>query len=115
LVAEIVSINEESWDDEVKIAKSPVVVYFYATRCQPCEIVSPVVKKLAAEYDGSLRFVKVDVDKSRKIADYYVVDEIPRLIIFRDGKMYEQVTGADNIEKRCKNLIARNVEGGDRI
>jgi thioredoxin 1 len=108
MVAEILSVNEESWENEVKKAKSPVVVYFFTTGCESCEEVLAAVKKLAAEYHGSIKFAKMDIDKTRKIADYYVVDEIPRLIIFIDGKMREQVTGSNNIEHRCRNLIARN-------
>ena len=59
-----------------------------------CRAVAPVVDELAAEYDGQLKVGKVDVDAEQQLAADFGVRSIPTLLIFKDGKMAEQIVGA---------------------
>ncbi len=74
------------------------VVDFYADWCGPCRIVSPVIEKLAGEYDGKAKFAKLDVDASPSIAEKFGVASIPTLIVFKNGRPVERIIGATPAE-----------------
>lgn len=70
------------------------VVDFYADWCGPCKIVSPIIEKLATEYDGKGKFAKLDVDASPDIAEKFQVYSIPTVFIFKNGKPIDRIVGA---------------------
>ena len=72
----------------------PVVVDFWATWCQPCLILGPILEKVAADSGGSFELVKVDVDSNQELAAQYGVQGIPMVVAFRDGKIADSFTGA---------------------
>ena len=72
--------------------KLPCVVDFYATWCGPCRKVSPIMEKIAKEYDGMLTVYKIDVDKEPKLAATFEVRNIPTvLFIPKEGQPMKQV------------------------
>jgi len=83
-------------DFESKVIKSgkPVLIDFWAIWCQPCKAISPMVEELAGEYAGKIDFYKVDTDRNKANAGKYGVRGIPTLILFKDGKVVDQVVGA---------------------
>lgn len=89
-------VTEQSFEaDVLEESKSgPVFVDFWAPWCGPCRIVSPIVEELADDYQGKMKFAKIDVDQAQNIALKYQVMSIPTLMIFKDGKPFEQVIGA---------------------
>jgi thioredoxin 1 len=88
------AVTSDIWENEVLESSVPVVVDFYANWCGPCRFVAPAIAALASEYDGKIKFVKLDVDKSEDIADQYNVQSIPTIIIFKSGKKVGSVIGA---------------------
>ena len=72
----------------------PVVVDFWAAWCQPCQILGPILEKVAAEADGAFELVKVDVDSNQELSAQYGVQGIPMVVAFRDGKIVDSFTGA---------------------
>ncbi len=66
--------------------ETPVLVDFYADWCQPCHILSPIVKQVAKAYEGRLRVIKIDVDRNPAIAQQYGIRGIPTLILFKKGQ-----------------------------
>lgn len=86
--------SEQTFDTDVLQAKGPVVVDFYATWCGPCKQMMPVIAKLAAQYDGRAKFVRVDIDKNRTLAAQYQVTAIPTFVLFKDGRRGDTFTGA---------------------
>jgi putative thioredoxin len=72
----------------------PVVVDFWATWCQPCQILGPILEKVAADAAGAFELVRVDVDSNQELAAQYDVQGIPMVIAFRDGKIADTFTGA---------------------
>jgi len=72
----------------------PVIIDFYATWCGPCQAMAPMLKRLAQEYDGRIKVLKVDVDKNRALAAAARIQSIPTLFfITKDGNIERQVGG----------------------
>ena len=82
----IVEITQDNFEAEVTQSKLPVLVDFWASWCGPCRMLSPVVDELAEQYDGKVKFGKVNVDEQPQLAMAYNVQSIPTLLLFKDGQ-----------------------------
>ncbi len=87
-------INDRNFEQEVLKSDLPVVVDFWAPWCGPCRMVGPTVDKLSEEYEGRLKFCKLNVDENRDMAAKYQVMSIPLLLFFKDGQLVDQSLGA---------------------
>ena len=97
--------DESNFEAEVLQSDLPVFVDFYADWCGPCKMMSPVIDKLAEEYNGRIKVGKVNVDEEQELAINFNVMSIPMLAVFRDGKMVNQTVGLhslDQLEKFVK-------------
>ena len=89
-----VHVTDQDFDQEVLHSDTPVLVDFWADWCAPCKMIAPIVDELADEYDGRVKFAKLDVDANPGMAIKYGVRSIPMLLVFKGGKPVEQVIGA---------------------
>ena len=92
-MANIPEIDESTFDSEVLTGPDPVLVDFSAVWCAPCKMLDPIVEELAGEWDGKVKFVKLDVDHAPGIAMKYQVLGVPTLMLFVDGESRERITG----------------------
>jgi thioredoxin 1 len=103
-----VELSEINFEQEVLKSNTPVLVDFWAVWCGPCKMIAPIVDELSVEYEGKLKIGKVDVDNHQQIAMQYGIRSIPTLLIFKDGKVVEQIVGAapkkSLVEKLSKHL-----------
>lgn len=89
-----IELTEVNFDKEVLEASLPVLVDFWAPWCGPGKMVGPIVKELSEEYSGKLNVGKLNTDESPVIAERYGIRSIPTLIVFKNGKVVEQLVGA---------------------
>jgi len=98
--------DEKSWQVDVVNSDIPVFVDFWAEWCGPCRMVSPVVEELSKDYEGKVKFVKVNVDEANEIASKFNVFSIPTLIMLNKGEIISQQVGAASKES-YKSMIDR--------
>ncbi len=101
--------DTKTWETDVIQSSLPVFVDFWAEWCGPCRMVSPVVEELSSEYEGKVKFVKVNVDEANELASKYNVFSIPTLAIINKGKIVSQQVGAASKES-YKNMIDKALE-----
>jgi thioredoxin 1 len=90
----IMTLTDDTFDEQVKGAEVPVLVDFWAEWCGPCKMISPVLEEIAQEQAGKLQIAKVNVDDSLGVASRFAVQSIPTLILFKDGEPQVKVIGA---------------------
>lgn len=93
-MSSVLSVTDNTFEQEVLKAELPVLVDFWAPWCGPCKAVAPVVEDLSKEYEGRLKVVKLNTDENPKTAQAYSIKGIPSLFLFKSGVVVEQVVGA---------------------
>ncbi len=87
-------LTEQDFNDFVAGSDVPVVVDFWAEWCGPCRLVHPELEKIATEYEGKVRVVKLNIDEAPSVAARYGIMSIPTIALFVDGAVRSQVVGA---------------------
>ncbi|HEC22938.1 MAG TPA: thioredoxin [Chloroflexi bacterium] len=89
-----VHATDATFEQEVLRSPLPVIVDFWAPWCGPCHMIAPTLEKLAREYAGRLRIVKVNVDENPHYAGVYGVQGIPTLLMVNRGQAIDRLVGA---------------------
>lgn len=92
-MANVAEVTTQNFESEVLQSQQPVVVDFMAQWCGPCRMISPLLEKLAAQYEGRLKIVKLDTDAHPEVAARYGVQRIPNLTFIKDGEVVDQAIG----------------------
>jgi len=93
MAKDTVTVLDATFKSEVLESATPVLVDFWATWCAPCLAIAPSLEELATQYKGQVKVVKVDVDENNQIAQEYGIRSIPTLLMFKGGKVVEQIVG----------------------
>jgi thioredoxin 1 len=107
-MADLIELNDATFEDEVVKQSGPVVVDFGAEWCHPCKQLDPIVEKLAEEWGSKVKFVKLDIDHNTETTMKYGVMGVPTLLLFVDGEPVERLTGfvpRQKIEKAFGSYI----------
>ena len=93
------TLGDDNFEQEVLGSSQPVLVDFWAPWCGPCLAMAPAIEELAVDFEGVARVGKVNVDENPGLASTYGIQSIPTLMIFRNGKVVDQVVGL--VQKRA--------------
>ena len=85
-----------------------VLVDFYASWCAPCQKMMPIIEQLQTQYAGKVTIVKADADASKALMQTHQVDEIPTLLLYKDGKLTERLIGLQTAD-RLTELLDKNL------
>lgn len=88
-----ISVNKNNFNQEVLNSDKPILMDFWAPWCGPCRMVVPLVEEIAKER-SDIKVVKINVDEEQELAMQFGVMSIPTLVVMRNGKIVNQVTGA---------------------
>ncbi len=105
----IAEVNDSNFEAEVLQSTQPVLVDFWAGWCGPCRAVAPAVDAVATSYEGKLKVMKMNVDENNQTPTRYGIRGIPALLLFKDGKVAEQIVGnvpKDVIDQRVSKVLA---------
>jgi thioredoxin 1 len=109
MAGEFVSeVNDAEFEQKVLQSDTPVLVDFWAAWCGPCRALAPVVDAVAEQYNGKLKVMKMDVDKNNMTPGRYGIRGIPALLVFKGGKVAEQIVGfvpKDTIDETLKRVL----------
>src|SRR3989344_3172601 len=92
-----IEVTDATFEKEVLQSELPVVVDFWAERCGPCRVMTPIVENLALEYKDKVKFAKLNVDENMATAQVYTVMSIPTFILFKEGQPVKRFVGARSI------------------
>ncbi len=104
----MLEFTDQNFEKEVLRSKVPVLVDFWASWCMPCLKIAPLVEELSNEYDGKIKFGKMNVENDQKFAQQYGIRSIPTLLIFKDGKIASQLIGVQpkrNLVEKIKEVL----------
>jgi len=90
----LVEITDGNFESLVLKSPTPFLLDLSAEWCGPCKAMLPVIEQLSSEYSGRVGFGSIDIDKNPKVPTQFQVRSIPTLLLFREGKVLGQLTGA---------------------
>ena len=101
---EIVLTDQNFEEEVIKSNPVPVLVDFWAPWCGPCQMIGPMIKELAEEFDGKIKVGKLNVDENPETAGKYEIISIPCLKIFKKGEVADEIIGLQPKEAIVEKL-----------
>ncbi|QRP64921.1 thioredoxin [Rhodanobacter sp. FDAARGOS 1247] len=110
-VSHVFDVDQQTFEADVLQASlsTPILVDFWATWCEPCKTLGPMLEKLAAEFNGAFRLGKVDVDSQQELAGMFGIKSIPTVMLVKDGQVLDGFAGALP-EGQLREFLLRHVQ-----
>jgi thioredoxin 1 len=105
---EVMNVGDAEFKKEVLESSTPVLVDFWATWCAPCRAIAPALEELASQYKGKVKVAKINVDDNQDVPQQYGIRSLPTLLMFKGGKVVEQIVGAvpkNKLEDAFKKVV----------
>ena len=90
----ITEVTDDSFEDEVLKSSEPVLVDYWAEWCGPCKMITPVLEEIAADYNGKIKVVKLNIDDNPDTPPKFGIRGIPTLMLFKGGEVEATKVGA---------------------
>ena len=103
-----IELNESNFDHVIVNSEIPVIVDFWAPWCGPCKMMAPIFKEVAEQYPLKALFAKVNTEDQQNLGAKYAIRSIPTLVVYKNGKEIERVSGALDPLK-LSNLVNKNL------
>ena len=87
-------VTDQTFDQEVTRAGTPVLVDFFATWCAPCKAIAPVLDEISRDLAGKLKVVKVDIDAAEELASSFAITAVPTLVLMKGGREVQRLAPA---------------------
>jgi len=104
----MLEFTDANFEKEVIQSDVPVLVDFWAIWCMPCLKIAPIVEELSGEYQGKMKFGKMNVEENPNTPQKYGIRSIPTLLIFKNGQVVSQIVGMQakrNLEGKIREVL----------
>jgi len=101
-------VMDNNFNEEISVNDVPVVVDFWAPWCGPCKMLGPVIEELSNEYNGKVKFLKLNVDNNPVVSQQFRVSSIPTVMIFKGGSTVDTMVGF-RPKAALKELIDKHI------
>ncbi|HOX11172.1 MAG TPA: thioredoxin [Candidatus Moranbacteria bacterium] len=101
-------LTDDNFEKEIQKTEKLSLVDFYATWCEPCSMLAPVLEKIEKEFEEKIVLLKANVDDNQLNAQKFKVDRIPMVVLFKNGEPVDSFTGFKP-ELEIKEWLEKNI------
>lgn len=103
------NLTDENFEKKISSQELPVLIDFFATWCEPCKILGPILEKVAKEFEGKLIFIKANINEIPVISQKFGIEQIPTVVLFEKGKAINGFIGLKS-EKEVKKWLGEIIK-----
>lgn len=104
----VLNVTDDSFETEVLKSDKPVLIDFWAEWCGPCKVLGPIIDDVAPEFEGKVRFTKINIDENPNTAPKYGIRGIPTIMIFKNGDLAATKVGVLT-KSELTNFLNENI------
>ena len=105
----LIHVNDENFEEQVVKSNTPVIVDFFADWCMPCQMMGPIFEELSHEYEGKLKFAKVDTETAPGISSHLGIRSLPTLAVIKGQKEVARFMGymdRDALKEKIDSILS---------
>ncbi|MBM7561654.1 thioredoxin TrxA [Fusibacter tunisiensis] len=105
----MLAVDKETFENEVLKSETPVLVDFWSEGCEPCKALMPDIEALETQYGETIKFVKLDTTKARRLAIKERVLGLPTIAIYKNGEKSDEVTKENATKENVEKMIQKYI------
>lgn len=106
----MIEVNKDNFESEVLQSELPVVVDLWGPKCGPCLALMPQVEELASQYEGKVKFCKLNATENRRLAINLKVMGVPTFLFYKGGELKDRITGSEVTIEAIKERVEKLLE-----